>query len=230
MTDTEPGTKQEPEPKIAPRMIFTLGLAGLLSGLLIVVVYEVTLPLITANRAEALRKAVFEVVPGASAMQQLIERDGALVVSGDVSDGEAIYAAYSDTGGFLGYAIPGEGAGFQDTIRLLYGFEPGQRHVVGMEILESKETPGLGDKIFKDEDFVRNFEALAVAPEIIVVKNGAGEADHEVDGITGATISAKAVVKIINASNLVWLDKLPPPGDEPALQTPPEDKVDKVDK
>ncbi len=225
MTDAEPGAEQEP--KIAPRMIVTLGLAGLLSGLFIVVVYEVTLPLITANRAEALRRAVFEVVPGAGAMQQLTERDGALVVSEASSDGDAIYAAYSDQGVFLGYAIPGEGAGFQDTIRLLYGFEPGQRHVVGMAILDSKETPGLGDKIFKDVDFQRNFEALAVAPEVVVVKNGTKAAEHEVDGITGATISAKAVVKIINASNVVWLDKLPPPGGEPPLQTSPEDKVDK---
>ena len=30
-------------------------------------------------------------------------------------------------------------------------------HVIGMKVLESKETPGLGDKIEKDSAFVAEF-------------------------------------------------------------------------
>ncbi|MEW8139698.1 MAG: FMN-binding protein, partial [Candidatus Thiodiazotropha endolucinida] len=99
------------------------------------------------------------------------------------------------------------GPGFQDTIRLLYGYQPKQRKVVGMEILESRETPGLGDKIYKDAEFVSNFDALSVEPEIVTVKRGAKAAPNEVDAITGATISSKAVVRIINQANQQWLQR-----------------------
>ena len=88
-----------------------------------------------------------------------------------------------------------------------------------MRVLESRETPGLGDKIYKDESFVSNFEQLSVDPEIVVVADGR-DADHEVDAITGATISSKAVVKIINQANSEWLDALPSPGSEPVLDDP----------
>ncbi|MHC4899860.1 MAG: hypothetical protein ACYTGW_22440, partial [Planctomycetota bacterium] len=66
-------------PAVASKMVFVLSMAGLLSGLLIVLVYEFTLPMIEANRARALREAVFKVVPGSSALQRLEQRDGKLV-------------------------------------------------------------------------------------------------------------------------------------------------------
>ena len=174
--------------------------------------------MIEANRAAALREAVFRVVPGSKAMQRLVVKGGTLAVAGDKESGTSIYAAYDDTGKFVGYAVPGQGSGFQDTIRLIYGFDPASKRVVGMDVLESKETPGLGDKIYKDEAFVAGFSKLAIEPEIVVVKNGTKSKDNEVDGITGATISSKAVVKIINAGNDTWQKRLPAPGGEPALQ------------
>ena len=37
----------------------------------------------------------------------------------------------------------------------LYGYKPDRKKLVlGMEVLESRETPGLGDKIYKDAEFV----------------------------------------------------------------------------
>jgi electron transport complex protein RnfG len=83
-----------------------------------------------------------------------------------------------------------------------------------MHILSSRETPGLGDKIFKDAEFVGNFGDLATGPEIVVVKDGR-DTENEVDAITGATISSKAVVRIINEANAFWVEKLPAPGAEP---------------
>jgi electron transport complex protein RnfG len=79
---------------------------------------------------------------------------------------ESIYAGFDETGRFVGWAIPAEGAGFQDTIRLLYGYVPEREEIVGMRVLESRETPGLGDRILKDPAFVAEFEGLAVEPRI----------------------------------------------------------------
>ena len=192
------------------RLVLTLSLAGLLSGLIIVGIFETTLPTITAYQAEQLRLAVFEVLPGTRRLQRLVYRDGALTPSEETGDDiEYVYAGYDGDDRLLGYAIPGAGPGFQDTIKLLYGYRPALAQVSGMRILESRETPGLGDKIYKDQAFVDGFRALAVAPEIQAVKKGRGGAPHQIDAITGATISSKAVVRIINQANERWLPRLP---------------------
>ena len=191
------------------RLVATLGLAGLLSGLIIVSVFEATLPTITAYKAKVLREAVFEVLPGTARMQRLVYKEGELVVKeAEEKDEEALFGGYDADGRLLGYAIPSAGPGFQDTISLIYGYRPAERMVVGMEILQSRETPGLGDKIYKDAAFVANFRALTVDPEIVTVKKGTKVATNEVDAITGATISAKAVVRIINEGNALWLPRL----------------------
>ena len=52
-----------------------------------------------------------------------------------------------------------------------------------------------------------NFRNLAVDPTVEVVKTGR-TSDNEVDAISGATISSQAVVKIINASNERWMDRV----------------------
>jgi electron transport complex protein RnfG len=198
------------------RLVFTMTLAGFVSGLLIVGIYQVTLPRITANKAARLHRAVFEVVPGSSRLQPLVLAGDRLEPS-PADGGAAIYAAYDSTGAFVGYAIPGEGAGFQDNIKLIYGYVPARKQIVGMRVLESRETPGLGDKIYKDPEFVNEFEGLAVEPPVALFK-GKGTGENEVDAITGATISSRAVVGIVNARNAEWLSKLPPPGQEPPLR------------
>ena len=193
------------------RLVATLALAGLLSGLIIVSVYEATLPSIEAYKTRVLREAVFQVLPGVVTMQRLVYLEGRLVPKETELKGEeAVFAGYDAQGLLVGYAIPGEGPGFQDVIRLLFGYRPETREVTGMEILESRETPGLGDKIYKDADFVANFHRLAIDPEILAVKKGKKDSPNEVDAITGATISSRAVVRIINEANAHWLSRLQP--------------------
>jgi len=75
-------------------------------------------------------------------------------------------------------------------------------------VLESRETPGLGDKIIYDEQFHENFVELAVEPTIVGVKRGEKTNPNEVDTITGATISSNAVIAILNGSSQKWLPLL----------------------
>jgi len=213
----------EKDPSSA-RLIITLSLAGFLSGLILVGVYEVTLPTITANKARELREAVFKVLPGVERMEAMAWINESLQVSeGDGEDSEipTVYAGYDSEDALVGYAVPADGPGFQDTIRLLYGYKPDERLIVGMEVLDSRETPGLGDKIFKDQAFRDNFNALAVDPEVVAVKTGTKTEANQVDTITGATISSKAVVNIINTTNQQWLSRLEPKK-ESARARPPD--------
>jgi len=212
------GTHMETAGPSSLRLVLTLAIAGLVSGIAIIGIYESTLPTITANKARELREAVFKVLPGVSQMQQLVYRDGELVAAEELEkDEQAVYGGYDRQGDFVGYAIPAAGPGFQDTIGLLYGFTPKDKLVRGMEVLESRETPGLGDKIYKDAEFVGSFSALSVEPEIVAVKKGTKVKPNEIDAITGATISSKAVVRIINETHSEWSVRLPRPGAEPPL-------------
>ena len=152
-------------------------------------------------------------------MQPFVYRGGELVVSEPDKDEPVVYGGYDDDGQFVGYAMPGAGPGFQDTIAILYGYKPAEKLVVGMEVLESRETPGLGDKIYKDMDFVDEFYALSIEPEIVAVKKGTKTSDNQVDAITGATISSKAIVRIINETHAGWAGQLPPSGSEPELES-----------
>jgi len=80
--------------------------------------------------------------------------------------------------------------------------------------LESKETPGLGDKIEKDETFLANFEQLdvsfneagdALKNPVTPVKSGEKTNPWEVDAITGATISSRAIGDILKESTARWV-------------------------
>jgi len=213
-------TAKETSSPSSLRLVLTLAIAGLVSGIAIIGIYESTLPTITANKARELREAVFKVLPGVSQMQALVYRDSELVVVAvPEKDEPVIYGGYDEQGDFAGYAMPAAGPGFQDTIAILYGYKPGKKIVVGMEVLESRETPGLGDKIYKDAEWVGGFSALSVEPEIFAVKKGTKRQPNEIDAITGATISSKAVVRIINEAHAAWSTQLPVPGSEPQLKT-----------
>ena len=203
---------QENEPS-STTLVAALSIAGFLSGIIIIAVYLATFDTIAENKARELREAVFRVLPGVTQMQKLHFnseiQELEIVPESAKDDEETIYGGYDDKGRFIGYAIANQGPGFQDTIRVLYGYQPDGRKVVGMWILESRETPGLGDKIYKDAAFVANFDDLAVDPQIVTMKKGTKSAPNEIDAITGATISSKAVVRIINEGHVIWDKRLP---------------------
>ncbi|MGK7390159.1 MAG: FMN-binding protein [Candidatus Cyclobacteriaceae bacterium M2_1C_046] len=189
---------------------------GALCGLLIVVVYESTLPRVTRLKAEALEQAIFNVIPGITSTKAFTYENGEFVPA-EKGDKPVAFAGYDNTGNFKGVAIEASGQGYADILRILYGYDPEKQQVVGFYVLESKETPGLGDKIEKDQRFLDNFTALdarlnedrsGLINEIIPVKSGAKKNPWEVDGITGATISARAIGNIIGESSKVWVPRI----------------------
>jgi electron transport complex protein RnfG len=187
-----------------------IGVAAV-AGTLIVVVFQLTLPVIKANKAEALRRAVFDVIPGArNVVTFKLEQDGSLKPLTDENERAVkYYAGYTDDNQLIGVAIEARGKGFQDVIKVLYGYAPAKQNIIGMRVLESKETPGLGDKIGKDRAFLANFDELdarltedttKLQHAFEVVKHGAKKSRWQIDGVTGATISSKAMGRLLNNS------------------------------
>jgi electron transport complex protein RnfG len=203
-----PAPIQSP-PSVA--MLRTLIGVAAIAGTLIVVVYQLTLPIIKVKKAEALRRAVFDVLPGARKVVTFrLEADGSLApLTGEDERAVKYYAGYTGDLQLIGVAIEAQGKGYQDVIKVLYGYTPAEQHIIGMKVLESKETPGLGDKIGRDPRFLTNFENLdarltedgaKLEHAFEVVKPGAKKNPWQIDGITGATISSKAVGKLLNDS------------------------------
>ncbi len=192
-------------------MLRAMGGVGILCAILIVFTYQATLPVIERNKAEALERAIFQVLPGTKTRVtfQLTAENRFEPVQNVAKGARVVYAGYDAQNRLTGIAIEARGQGFQDVIRMLYGFSPEKEAVIGFQVLESKETPGLGDRIEKDPDFLRNFEALDVSLSadgrtilnpIVPVKKGEKVNPWEIDCITGATISSKAVANILRNS------------------------------
>jgi electron transport complex protein RnfG len=189
----------------ATRLVGTLGGAGALAGLALVFVFEATQPRILAHKAEVLRLAVYEVLHDPERYETLYLHEGKLTknVPTGVTRTEMVYLGYGQDGAPVGFAIAAGEPGFQDVVRLIFGYDPRTKRVLGMRVLESKETPGLGDKIEKDMSFVQRFEG-PLAP-LLGVRPGRGTGrENEIDMITGATISSKAVIRIINNALKKW--------------------------
>lgn len=201
--------KQESSSSI--KMLKAMLVIGIISALLIVSAYQLTLPRVLQLKAEALEKAIFKVLPGTVSTQTFgINAKGELT---KIENGEkyesTYYAGYDKNKKLVGYAIDAAGQGYADVIRVLYGYDPKEQILIGFQVLESKETPGLGDKIEKDQRFLDNFKALDVSlthdrklkNKVITVKQGEKQNPWEIDGITGATISSRAIGKIIGVSS-----------------------------
>ena len=108
-----------------------------------------------------------------------------------------MFVGYDANGQTVGYAIIGAQPGFADVILLIFGYDPATKQLLGMKVLDNKETPGLGDKIVKDTAFVGAFRQAATP--LRGVKFGAGKGGkEEIDMITGVTISSRTVINIIN--------------------------------
>lgn len=193
-----PGT---PPPVKPASLISSLTAFGAVAGALIVVVFSWTKPNIDRNKAQALQDAAKEVLAEPAAIRTVFVYKGQLVDSlpaGVDSAGlDRVYLGTDEQGNAKGFAITAGEPGFADVINLIFGYEPGTGKILGMKVIEEKETPGLGDKIEKDSLFVNGFEG-ALSP-IKGVKRGTAHADKsQVDMITGATISSRAVINIIN--------------------------------
>jgi electron transport complex protein RnfG len=192
---------------------------GVFCGLVIVSVFQVTRPVIERNKAEALQRAIFHVLPNAntSTTYRLDENGGFKILEGEGIGEQLVYAGYDDQEELVGLAVEAQGMGYQDVIGLIYGYSFADEAIIGIQVLESKETPGLGDKIETDQAFLENFERLDVsladdlselANSIVPVKHGAKTHPWEVDGITGATISSVAIAGILDRSAQYWVPRI----------------------
>lgn len=199
-----------PENPSSAALIRVLGGVALISGLLIVLVYQWTLPTITQYRKQELEKAVLKVIPGAATLKAFIVNDTGMTPAESAQrSGLQVYIGYDAEGRLKGIAAEAAAQGYADVIRLLYGYSPECECITGISMVASKETPSFGDKLATDTAFNANFKALdarlntdrnGLVNPIVTVKHGMKKNPWEIDAISGATVSSRGVGKALNDS------------------------------
>lgn len=200
-----PATAKAPEVS-SFKLLATLGIAGAAAGLLVVAVYRATLP--TIQRYEAVKEAgaVREVLGAPARWDTLYLQNGVLTKAPSATDDRKglpkAYVGFDASGSMRGAAVTAQEPGFQEEVLLMIGFDPSSGRLIGFKVLDEKETPGLGDKIERDTSFTSQFPGR-VAP-LVGVRSRTAEDPSQVQTITGATISSRAVVRIINHAIARW--------------------------
>jgi len=184
-------------------MIKVLGTVSLLCGLLIVGADVNTHARIRHNQELMMKESVAHLLPGIQ--KQVIygiEDNGDLKILPGV-EGENVkrmFAGYDSSGKFLGVVIEASERGYADVISAMYAYSPDKKVVSGYQVVDMRETPGLGSRIGTDEKFAENFKELDATHPIKTVKHGTKQNPWEIDAISGATISSRAVGRMLQKS------------------------------
>ena len=102
-----------------------------------------------------------------------------------------IYTIYSD-GASVGYAFLAVGKGYGGEISILVGLED-ETTIKGITIISQSETPGLGSRI-AESSFASRFAGVNIG-EVALKQEGG-----QIDAITGATISSRAVIDAVRTT------------------------------
>lgn len=166
------------------RMVIVLTLIITIAGCLLAYTYVSTQDDIQRNLENSMRTALLLVVEGVESYENIA-----------LDEKTSVLKAKDSNGNVIGYGVMITGGGFQGDIKLMVGFDKDASAVLGIEVLENVETPGLGNRIIEDW-FKKQFEGAI--PPIEVLKGQKPQNRSQIEAITGATISSKSVANIIN--------------------------------
>ena len=178
---------------LSSRMVIVLTTVGLISGGFLAGVAQLTKERIALNIQKEIEEAIVKVVPGTTQNRKLYEEED-----------YTIYGGQDELGGTTGYAIQATGIGFQDKITLMFGIDDSLRKIIGLTIIDQKETPGLGAKITDWNAFLQFWTDRDATGPLTLRKPPVSSLEalssSEINTITGATISSQKILEIVNLS------------------------------
>lgn len=171
-------------------------IAGCAAGAL-AVVNSFTEPLIQKQQEDALQNSLSEVLPGSGSAVFILNDELKNQIPAEIQDlfGDIYVAKSSADGGATGLVVTVLPTGYANTIMLLVGMDS-TGSLTGVRIISQGETPQVGSKITEPEFYAQEaFTGQTVSNDLKVTKDGGN-----VDAVTGATVSSRAVVRGINAA------------------------------
>lgn len=158
-----------------------------ISAMLLAVLNDITAPIIAQNTKIKQEESMKKVLNQAERFEHIILLDYEEAV------GE-VYKGIDTSGQTIGYAVMTSSYGYGGEISLVVGVDNDLK-VTGVDVISHSETPGLGANCTNTE-FKNKFIDKTLGIE--VVKNGAK--DNQIDAITSATITSKAVTSGVNTA------------------------------
>ncbi len=177
----------------------------LVAGLALAVVNEITKEPIAAAEEKA-RSEAYETVFAGAEFEPLENAESKLALSASAIDNagltgctiDDVLAAKSDDGRTIGYVMSATTPnGYGGNIQIAVGISSESGRITGFSVLSNSETAGLGAKCSEDA-FTSQFAGKS-AEGITYTKNGAAS-DTEIDAISGATITTRAVTDAVNSA------------------------------
>ncbi len=170
-----------------------LNMVAVLAGITLVAsasvgaVYQITMEPIQQAKIQATTDALMNVLPAFDSNEK-----------SDLTIDEmpiAVYAAKGADGEVVGYAVETMSkSGFSGVIRLMVGFLP-SGEIYNVNVLEQKETPGLGTKMCDEGNpLLMSVKGKNPSQMKMSVKKDGGD----IDALTAATISSRAYADAVN--------------------------------
>jgi electron transport complex protein RnfG len=160
------------------KIALNLTVACIIAGVIISIVYYFTADIAIAKQAELNTLALKNLVTEADQYTPV--------------DGKEGWYTATKGGKLVAYIVPAESKGYGGPIKMLVAVGPDNK-ILKYTILESKETPGLGDKAEK-APFTEQFPGKA-SSELEVTKDAGNKVN--IQAISGATITTKAVTSAV---------------------------------
>lgn len=154
-------------------------------------------PLIESNAALAEKRALLDAFGlEVTGSQQADEaRFNQNIRQATNSRGQKLFAKLDQSSGIIGLAAPFTGAGLWGQIQGYIAFKPDGSELLGIVFTVQNETPGLGGRI-DEKQYRDQFRGIAIKADQPLAYNAPGYED--LDAISGATSSSRAVLTIIN--------------------------------
>lgn len=183
----------------------------LVAGFLLGGIYEITKEPRAKQQEITKTNAYKEVIKEAASFEEIKVDDKAvseLLKVYDITEKEAVIdgcvKAMDKDGNTIGYIVSSTSKeGYGGNISLSVGFDMNGR-VTGVSILSISETAGLGMEA-KNDSFLNQYKAEGSEGALYIVSKSDNEDGVNIDALSGATITTKAVTKAVNAAKITDL-------------------------
>ena len=184
-----------------PKTLLTLGLIGLVAAALLSGVHLATRDRIASEQQRQALATLNQLVPESGYDNELVADRFSATVSG-LETPATLYRARRDGEPVALLADVTTPDGYSGDIRLLVGIAP-DGEVIGVRVLDHRETPGLGDEIeLKRSDWIRQFSGQSLgnprADQWAADRRGGA-----FDTLSSATITSSAVIQAVK-DVLAW--------------------------